>query len=47
LNFSDDEKVEKDDISRKERKGRHGDEPRLVIPSECEGSKKDFSLWSK
>jgi hypothetical protein len=23
------------------------DGPRAVIPSECEGAKKDFSLWSK
>jgi hypothetical protein len=26
---------------------RKGDEPMPVIPSECEGSKKDFSLGSK
>ena len=40
LNFPDDEKRGKDCISRKERQG---DGPRPVIPSECEGSKKDFS----
>ena len=28
-------------------KGRQGDGPRAVIPSGCEGSKKDFSLRSK
>src|SRR3989337_3443766 len=26
---------------------RQGDGARPVIPSECEGSEKDFSLWSK
>jgi hypothetical protein len=26
---------------------RKGDGPRFVIPSECEGSEKDFSRWSK
>ena len=47
LNLSDEEKSGKDSISRKERKGCQGDRPRAVIPSECEGSKKDFSLRSK
>jgi len=47
LNFTDDKQIGKDWFSRKEREGRQGDGPRPVIPSGCEGSKKDFSLRSK
>jgi len=56
LNFPDKEKIGKNGISRKKRKGRQDDGRRAVIPSECEGSKKkisrfarnkDFSPWSK
>jgi hypothetical protein len=47
LSFSDQEKIGKDGISCKERKGRQGDGSKPVIPSECEGSNKDFSLASK
>jgi len=31
----------------KRNQGRQGDGPKPVIPNEGEGSKKDFSLWSK
>jgi len=34
-------------LSKIEGQRRKGDGPRPVIPSECEGSKKDFSLRSK
>jgi len=37
LNFSDEKKIGKDDISRKERKGRQGDGPQASHPERMRG----------
>jgi hypothetical protein len=46
LKFSDEEEIGKTCLAQR-RKGRQGDGPRPVIPSECEGSKKKISPFGR